>query len=319
MIFWIVDRVGYALFQKSKKLGTVKSILIIRRDALGDMLYTLPAIRALAKAFPDARVTLLAHPHHKELISREKGINVIFSIGELRERKYDLAIDFKGHIVSILLMVFAGAKFRVGYSDIGLGFLLHRVTVRVFNQHIAMQNMKLIQLLGIQSELDVSVPVRKSDREQVSQHIKHHTIAVHTDAGVLYKTWPKKNFDELIIWIQGNFDAHVVTILPGKLDIFELAAFLEACVLFIGNSSFPGHLAAVMGTPTITLFHDGDAESVWKPIGSIARVILPDHPISGRGLGPATRDRMEMISVEKVKRVVSQTLQDLGVPRKISS
>ncbi|MBN2448026.1 MAG: glycosyltransferase family 9 protein, partial [Phycisphaerae bacterium] len=51
-----------------------------------------------------------------------------------------------------------------------------------------------------------------------------------------------------------------------------------AAAVLLGNDSGPGHLAALLGTPTITLFGPTSA-TVWRPLGPRARIIVgsPDN------------------------------------------
>jgi ADP-heptose:LPS heptosyltransferase len=46
---------------------------------------------------------------------------------------------------------------------------------------------------------------------------------------------------------------------------------LTTASVFIGNDSGPGHLAAISGVPTITLF--GGDPTTWKPLGPRVKVV----------------------------------------------
>ncbi len=50
----------------------------------------------------------------------------------------------------------------------------------------------------------------------------------------------------------------------------ELAEALSQCALIVSNDTGPGHLAAAVGTPVITLFSTGDPENV-RPLAAKAR------------------------------------------------
>ena len=51
-----------------EKLLDVKKIAILRANALGDFIVTLPAIKALKNAYPNAEIILLGKPWHKEFL-----------------------------------------------------------------------------------------------------------------------------------------------------------------------------------------------------------------------------------------------------------
>jgi ADP-heptose:LPS heptosyltransferase len=100
------------------------------------------------------------------------------------------------------------------------------------------------------------------------------------------------------------------TDLGGRTDLPMLAAGLAACRLLVSNDSGPMHLAAAVGTPTVTL--QGPADPVvTRPLG--ARHVMLRHPElpcvpcvknecprSGRGyvLPDATRECLRLISVD---------------------
>ncbi|MBF0196387.1 MAG: glycosyltransferase family 9 protein [Planctomycetes bacterium] len=88
----------------------IKSILIITYDALGDLIVTTPAIRAVREIFPDARIDLLVHERNKIIVENSSHCNQIYShtkkdyskswslLLTLRSKKYDLLLDFFGRI-----------------------------------------------------------------------------------------------------------------------------------------------------------------------------------------------------------------------------
>jgi ADP-heptose:LPS heptosyltransferase len=55
-------------------------------------------------------------------------------------------------------------------------------------------------------------------------------------------------------------------------DLYELACWMRGARIFIGNDSGIGHLAAAVGTPTLTLFRSSDPK-IWSPRGSACNYI----------------------------------------------
>ena len=72
-------------------------------------------------------------------------------------------------------------------------------------------------------------------------------------------------------------------------DLDELAAILRGARLVIACDSGPGHLAAQLGVPTLTLFGPGDPDR-WAPVGPRVRAIAPAVP-----------EAMSWLSVERVR------------------
>lgn len=118
----------------------VRRILVVRVDLLGDVVLSLPAVRALRRAYPDAQIDFLAlrstapilrddpdmndiiefDPHvwrrPGNLLKRETWSEAARMLRRLRGAHYDLAVSVSGDIGSILTRL-SGAKRRVGYAD----------------------------------------------------------------------------------------------------------------------------------------------------------------------------------------------------------
>jgi hypothetical protein len=60
----------------------------------------------------------------------------------------------------------------------------------------------------------------------------------------------------------------------------ELVALLAAAAVVVGNDGGPGHLAALLGRPTVTIFGP-TSPTVWRPLGPDSQVLVGDpeaHP-----------------------------------------
>jgi lipopolysaccharide heptosyltransferase III len=79
-----------------------ESILFIVVSRIGDTLFATPAIRSVAEAFPDARITVLGHPKRAEIISNLPFVSLVGSIskktapwkGWFSKKCYDLAFVY---------------------------------------------------------------------------------------------------------------------------------------------------------------------------------------------------------------------------------
>jgi ADP-heptose:LPS heptosyltransferase len=94
--------------------------------------------------------------------------------------------------------------------------------------------------------------------------------------------------------------------LIGAPSLLDLAGVLaEACV-FISGSTGPMHVAAAVGTPTISFFSPARTSSPrrWQPTGAIKHVIMPPVPECPRCVGSRCEyfDCMERIDVDQVVR-----------------
>jgi heptosyltransferase III len=114
---------------------------------------------------------------------------------------------------------------------------------------------------------------------RVSIEVERERYAVvHPFSGSPRKNWPLERFQRLaanlpmpVRWCAGEEDPP----LAGAVhipDLWDLAKFLAAAALYIGNDSGITHLAAAVGTPTLAIFVASDP-AVWAPRGDHVRVV----------------------------------------------
>jgi len=114
-------------------------------------------------------------------------------------------------------------------------------------------------------------------------------IAIHTTAHEPFREWGKKRFIALAKRLQKLGFEPFFLMAPQEKKAWEdasfplvsfdslmnLAEFLAESVFFIGGDSGPGHLAALVGTPTLTLAYRKTVIRRWAPTGSLEDCILP--------------------------------------------
>ena len=94
---------GKKLHQKELKISQVKTILVMSNTAIGDTLFSTPAIRLIKKKYPDKKVIVLLNPKNNLLFDNNTYIdNVVLYSGkwrdflrtlfELRRQDIDLAL-----------------------------------------------------------------------------------------------------------------------------------------------------------------------------------------------------------------------------------
>ncbi len=114
----------------------IKKILVIKLNALGDVLMTTPAISGIRRAFPEARIFCLVpadavlllenNPDIDGIIPldlpaiRKKGrinrfLKILSSAGQIRKMKFDAVFDFSGTMWAAWITGLSGAKYRIGF------------------------------------------------------------------------------------------------------------------------------------------------------------------------------------------------------------
>jgi ADP-heptose:LPS heptosyltransferase len=109
----------------SARSGDFRRILLIRRKALGDALVSLPAVAAVADAWPGAQIDLVVdRPLAALFAGLARNVNVLAYphadgrpwLPWLRGQRYDLVIDWLGSPRTALWTALSGARVRVGYD-----------------------------------------------------------------------------------------------------------------------------------------------------------------------------------------------------------
>src|SRR6266699_3059274 len=111
------------------------NILLVRLRLIGDVVFTTPAIRAIRRRYPDAKISYIVeeeaapvvrgNPHVDEVIvavSPHAPGRLRADLGlirRLRRERYDLAIDFHCGPRSSLLTWASGAPRRIGFDVMG--------------------------------------------------------------------------------------------------------------------------------------------------------------------------------------------------------
>lgn len=248
----------------------VREILVIVVSRIGDTLLTTPAIRALARAYPAARLTCLAHPKRMEVLRHLPFVHAVAGItkhrarlkGWLPGRRYDLAVvyGFDRPLLAYALRVAARVvAFR--QADPAINARLYRaVPVPGFqSMHSVHLNLVLVQAIGVppagyslayrvtpeeaqwaRAELARRLPPTASPRIGLQ-------IASFPTKG--YRDWPVENFVSLCERI-GAAQPHAHFLILGGVRERErtellYARFRDRATLFAGKLSLR-QTAAIM-------------------------------------------------------------------------
>ncbi|MDP2156980.1 MAG: lipopolysaccharide heptosyltransferase II [Nitrospirota bacterium] len=124
---------------KDRKQTEKGSAILIRSvNWIGDAVMTIPALRALKRSLPEARISLLVKPWVAPLFEKDPDIDEIILYSDeykglsgkirlsrrLKDYVFDSALLFQNAFDAALIAFLAGIKRRIGYNRDGRGFLL---------------------------------------------------------------------------------------------------------------------------------------------------------------------------------------------------
>lgn len=70
--------------------------------------------------------------------------------------------------------------------------------------------------------------------------------------------------------------------LTGKLSLHETQILLSLARVFIGIDSGPGHIAAAVGCPVVSIFSSVNDLTRWHPYGAKDKTVILHHAVTDR-------------------------------------
>lgn len=186
-------------------------ILVVQLDHLGDSVLSSPLFPLLKQAYPSSQIDVLASPSNRAVFEADPLVQRVlvadrnwfdrrpgrFSIisavcrlaWSLRGLGYDLGIDVRGDVLTVLVLCLAGIPRRLGWEMGGGGFLLTDLAVWVPGRHEVESRLALAKALGL------SLP--ESERPRVTVSVSDRDRA--RVARLLREAWPSRPMTRRIL------------------------------------------------------------------------------------------------------------------------
>ncbi len=270
-------------------------------------------------------------------------------VRNLRAERFDLVIDLRTGDRSALLALLARAPEKVAFAGDGAWWRRHVFTTLFETLDTAPppahpgadQSLRVLRAAGfavgnLPPRLHVSAEADSAAREILA------AAGVLPDARFLtvnpfsrwkYKEWKPDRWAEVIARLGERHGIRSVLIgtpeesgaaarivettggagvsIAGKTSLGELAAVLRRSRLHLGVDSAAPHIAAAVGTPTLTLFGPSDWRA-WIVADGLCRVVTPDMPCIPCGRkGCAGKERsacLEEMPAERMLDAVEEML-----------
>jgi ADP-heptose:LPS heptosyltransferase len=225
------------------------NILLVRLRLIGDVVFTTPAIRAIRRRYPDARISYVVeeesaavvqlNPHLDEVIvaasPRAPGRlrADLALIHRLRRARYDLAIDFHGGPRSSILTWLSGARQRIGYEVVGRSWMYTTQVPRpraLRPRHSVVSQWDVLAPLGIAPPDPETDPTEMREDPAAAAAIQRRLagagisdrnpiVVVHVSAGNPFRRWPAASFVELISRLASKDPARRIILTSGPSDV----------------------------------------------------------------------------------------------------
>jgi lipopolysaccharide heptosyltransferase I len=285
-------------------------ILIVKLGAIGDIVHTLPAAAEIRKALPRAEIVWVAEKRSAAILRGSAVFDRLVEIDtraiktgrimknfreslreplrELRDEKFDAAIDFQGLLKSAVIAKMSGAPVRWGFSRSGL----REKGARIFytdtpgdlppKTHIIKKHLALAAAaFGSAAEpptLDFPIAVSDADKAEAAEVLRNMNTPfalLNPGGGWPTKLWHAEKFGRLADLIYEQYGMpSIISIGPGEEHLAERAlknsesgaasavslsikAYYELAkhaAVYVGGDTGPTHIAVAAGTPVVGIF-----------------------------------------------------------------
>jgi heptosyltransferase-2 len=321
-------------------------VLVRAPNWVGDVVLSLPALRDVRRAFPAARLEVLARPWVGGLYAAVSEVDAIVeSRGTLADAeairgRYDLGLLLPNSFASAFTLWRAGVPERWGYATDARGALLTRscgVSASVGGQSQVYYYRAMLEALGlpVSGPPDASLvcPEAWGDRGRALLGDPGPWIGINAGAAFgTAKRWPPERFAAAASLVARRSGARVAIVgsaaerplaeqiaaqlgatarvLCGETTLAELVGVLRELRLLLTNDSGPMHLAAALGTPLVAVFGSTDWTET-APFSERARIVREETECAPCLLRECPIDHRCMARV-RVERVAATALELLA-------
>jgi ADP-heptose:LPS heptosyltransferase len=297
-------------------------IAVIRALALGDMLCSVPTLRALRKRFPDAHIALIGLRWARDLVDRfpdyldeliefpgYPGIpeapvdpaRTVAFLSAMQARRFDLVVQLQGN--GLVINEFAallGSRQLAGFVPRGLE-PPRRSAWDVWIPYPA-HGSEVDRLLALAAALDAPIerrlefPVRDDDRRQADRLLAEHGIGeaplaiVHAGGSRLERRWPADRFATVADAL-ADTGLHLVltgTAAESQVTAAVAASMRSPSIDLAGRTSL-GVMAALVERARLVVTNDTGVSHLAAAIGSDSVTVF----------SVSERDRWEPVGSER--------------------
>ncbi len=294
-----MDALGSLLMQPPRKPIDwlfVQRVAVLRLDHLGDVLLTLPALKALREELPRAQIDFITGPWGLEAAKMGGQADRVLVFEApwfarparagvwgatealsrlLRAGGYDAVIDFRGDLRHAWAARKAGIPLRIGQALTGGRFLLTHPARYYSNLHEIEQNISLLRQAGLFPRALPSWPVFKAGEEDTRtvEKVKRELglgenfIVLHPLPATPAKRWMAEKWGQLIDGLPGDFDVVMIGVQTDAAYLEEIQKGCRRKVISAAGLFTLPQLAAFLGQCRLFIGVDSGPAHIAAAVG----------------------------------------------------
>jgi len=295
-------------------LKSFKNILIVKPSSLGDIVLALPALAALRKSFPDAKISWLIRPEFVPLLKNHPYLTdiIIFDrkflgrawynprafgsllslIWKLHRSKFDLVIDLQGLFRTASLAWLSGCKKRFGMKtarELAHIFYTHKIPQDKDCLHLVDYYLKIIRAAGVSDiQARFVLPIDPAAADSISGILSSHGVnpenyAVFvTGSAHKEKHWPIERFAGLADKISSNFGLSIIAtgVASEKTIVENLKKLASVPIVNLAGQTSLSELIALLNAAKLVVSNDTGPGHIAAALGvPLVMIFGPSNPI----------------------------------------
>lgn len=288
-------RVGTGVGPVLEKFAGVRRIAVLRGGGLGDLMFALPAVSALAAGYPEAEITLLGTPVHQEVLAvTESPVTAVqvlpFAEGvrpghgdpaaldaffeQMRAMEFDLAVQVHGGgRYSNPFLLRLGARHTVGTRTPDAA-PLERTVPYIYYQHEPLRALEVAGLAGayprdLEARLAPAAGIGRAG-QPADDGGGAPFVVIHPGATDPRRRWPAERFADLARACAA--DGFRVQVVGGRSEQFlaeEIVAGAGSSrVQSLAGSLDMGGLIAVLWSASVVVGNDSGPRHLAQALGT---------------------------------------------------
>jgi ADP-heptose:LPS heptosyltransferase len=307
--------------ERAKRVPDVHKIAVLRANALGDFIFTLPALEALRTAYPNAEIVLLAKAWHATFLAERSSsidrVVVIPPYGGVSEKPgieedplelnhffnsmhrehFDLAFQLHGGgRYSNPFTQQLGARMTIGLKTPD-AVPLDRWIPYIYLQHEVLRYLEVVSLVGATTRvLEPRISVTKKDILEANRRVPEGDkplVALHPGASEAERRWGVEKFAAVGDALASAGAQVVVTGTAGEQHLVDAVVnAMRAEALGLGGCLSLGGLAGLLSRCRVVISNDTGPLHLANAVGTATVGICWCFNLVT--MGPLTQSRHRM-------------------------